>query len=576
MSEFLYHYHPVEPATWFYLSSLLTIGLFFKFSRLWSVRNLDILLLILLAPGLLFVHYGRELDRSQLEAASAAAAEAQAGDPKKPIGLVEGVADPATTEQPVKPPESANSPAPADEPVGEANRNNANGENANDSDASSDVVAATELAVDTARADDANSHSQVKNAEETHTESDANPSDDTRLGDTRPGDTEKSDLTATPPVPALPVPAPSDPEQPQRTAGERIQLYGYFWLFCLGGLLLVRLLADPTMVRRPLLEPNLSAGGLIFIGCSLFVFLMASVISRPERAETVSAATDNELTAEQEKEQDAVRQADGPGYALLSLMPSIAKKSLAILGHLTIVVGMVLIGYRHFDNLVMGAGTATLYLMLPYSALMTNEIKHVLPAASLVWAVLCYRRPLASGFFLGLAGGMSYYPLFLLPLWLSFYWPRGLVRFITGVVAVLVVLSFVLFSSGDVILNLRMMFGLVRPATSGLRGIWDDALGGWHPYYRIPVLAAFVVLASSMALWPAQKNLGTLLSCSAAVMVATQFWHGYGGGTYMAWYLPLLLLTIFRPNLEDRVALTVLAEGWLPKRFSVSASGKAA
>ena len=86
----------------------------------------------------------------------------------------------------------------------------------------------------------------------------------------------------------------------------------------------------------------------------------------------------------------------------------------------------------------------------------------------------------------------------------------------------------------------------------------------------------FASLSSSLAIWPAQKNLGTLLSCSAAVMVATQFWHGYGGGMYMAWYLPLLLLTIFRPNLEDRVALTVLGEGWLPRRLSVLPSGRAA
>ena len=34
----------------------------------------------------------------------------------------------------------------------------------------------------------------------------------------------------------------------------------------------------------------------------------------------------------------------------------------------------------------------------------------------------------------------------------------------------------------------------------------------------------------------------------------------------MGWYLPLLLLTIFRPNLEDRVALAVLGDGWLSYR----------
>ncbi len=366
-----------------------------------------------------------------------------------------------------------------------------------------------------------------------------------------------------------------DEESDTRSQGQRIQLYGYVWLFCASGLLLIRLLADPTMVRRPLLEPNLSAGGLTFIGCSLFVFLMANVISRP----VATGLTDDAVAfaaANEDGQIPPVTADEGPGYALLAGMPSPARKALAILAHLTIVMGMVLIGYRHFDNIVMGIGAATLYLMLPYTALMTNEFKHALPSACLVWAVVCYRRPLASGLCLGLACGMTYYPLFLLPLWISFYWPRGLLRFVAGVVTVLVALLFVLFSSADVLQNIRLMFGLMPPAMHNLRGIWDEQLGGWSTYYRIPVLAAFIALAGSMALWPAQKNLGTLLSCSAAVLVATQFWHGYGGGTYMAWYLPLVLLTIFRPNLEDRVALTVLAEGWLPRRLATLPSGKAA
>ena len=58
MSEILFQYHKVYPTTWVYLSSLLTIGLFFKFSRLLSVRNFDLIGLILFAPGLLLVEYG--------------------------------------------------------------------------------------------------------------------------------------------------------------------------------------------------------------------------------------------------------------------------------------------------------------------------------------------------------------------------------------------------------------------------------------------------------------------------------------------------------------------------------------
>src|SRR5690606_5403505 len=97
--------------------------------------------------------------------------------------------------------------------------------------------------------------------------------------------------------------------------------------------------------------------------------------------------------------------------------------------------------------------------------------------------------------------------------------------------------------------------------------------------YRIPVLTAFIALAGGLAIWPAQKNLGTLLSCSAAVMLAAQFWHANDGTTYLAWYIPLMLLTIFRPNLEDRVALRVVGEGWRPgkaKNSSGAAERKAA
>ena len=58
MSDILFHYYRVNPTTWFYLSSLLSLSLFFKFNRIWSVRNLDLLGLVLLAPGLLAVEYG--------------------------------------------------------------------------------------------------------------------------------------------------------------------------------------------------------------------------------------------------------------------------------------------------------------------------------------------------------------------------------------------------------------------------------------------------------------------------------------------------------------------------------------
>ncbi len=90
------------------------------------------------------------------------------------------------------------------------------------------------------------------------------------------------------------------------------------------------------------------------------------------------------------------------------------------------------------------------------------------------------------------------------------------------------------------------MFGWTSLSPDVVAGFWSFYESA-NPY-RLSVLAGYVALCASFALWPAPKNLGTLLSCSAAVMLGTQFWQPQEGGLYMGWYLPLLLLTIFPPE----------------------------
>ena len=57
MDYILDHYSLNEP-TWFYLSLLLVIAVFFRFNRIWSLRNLDLLLLLSFSPGLLLLKGG--------------------------------------------------------------------------------------------------------------------------------------------------------------------------------------------------------------------------------------------------------------------------------------------------------------------------------------------------------------------------------------------------------------------------------------------------------------------------------------------------------------------------------------
>ena len=440
MSDILFHYYRVNPTTWFYLASLLSIALFFKFNRLLSVRNLDLLGLILLAPGLLAVEYG---------------------------GF---------------------------------------------------------------------------------------------------------------------------------KASAAVQELGFVWLFAVSGLLLVRMLLDCTMVRRPMLEPNLSTGGLVFLGISLLVFLLANVITtRPQREDIAGAAGAERLRA-----RDAAVDPDqlarlGPGYPLLFLLPQISTQHwfadaaadpptadasrrvvqettarvMAIAAQLAIVTGMVFVGWRHFENVRLGIAAAVLYLLLPYTATMTGRVDHGLPGALIVWAVAAYRMPFVAGGLVGLAMGTIYYPVFLLPLWCSFYWERGIRRFATGVAAALVclVLALLVVRGPDSVAfaaQVRQMFGWIFPNEVTLEGFW--ALPAHDAVFRLPVLAAFVAMMATLAIWPSPKNLGTLMSCTAAVLIGAQFWKAHNGGLFMAWFLPVLLLVVFRPNLENRVALLMLEPEWFPPR----------
>ena len=472
--EFPFGYERIAATTWAYLSSLLMLCVFFKFNRFWSVRNVDLFLIILLAPGILFIEGGKRWIAENNEPAVIAPATQDSDDAQSP--------------------------------------------------------------------DDASDEPQpIQTVTETAEEIDLN----------------------------LP--------------GYQLQRWGYYWLFAAGLLFMIRMLLDPLLVRRPILEPNLTIGGLVFMGCSLMIFLFANVVTSQPTSDDLRGARDAvkmlQRDATDESERKQLRRS-GPGYTLFNLFPIIPSfgnpddiletdpdtaqnmnryvvtaKSLAITSQVFIVLGLILMGYYHFNSFLMGVGMAVIYLMLPYTAVFTGYVLHSLPGALLVWALLLFRRPLAAGIFLGLATGVSYYPLFLLPLWISFYWEKGLARFLIGMFAAFTVciagLAFTSPDIGSFMTQLRAMFGFWLPLMDGLEGIW--ALG-WDHWFRLPIMVAFLALCISFAFWPTRKHVGTLIAYSCAIMVAVQFWHGFGGGLYMAWYVPLALMAFFRPNMDGRVA----------------------
>lgn len=415
MEEILRGYHVNEP-TWFYLSLLLILAVFFKFGRMWSVRNLDLTLLLSLAPGLLLV---------------------------------------------------------------------------------------------------------------------------------------KSTHTALNPI-----------TQTQDSIGT----LGYCWLFAVSGLLLFRLLFDWALTRRPRMEQNLNPAGMAFLCAAAMLFQTTKIVTEVPDAGTMDLVSKADDLL---KRQDATAnetvvdpgKVTGPAGRLLvtpvlPLMggPEIAAaRAIAFLSHLAVLFGLIAVGRWHFSDTNLGLAMGTLYLLLPVTAYDVTKVNHLLPAALIVWAVAAHRRPTIAGGLLGLACGTLFFPVFLLPIWMAFYWKRGALKFSLALVLTgAVLLGSLVLTSADSLSFKRQTLGSID--WSVLKFQAEGGIGFWslyNPAYRIPVFATFIVLLVALSVWPLKKNIETLLANSAAIIVATQFWYPDQGGIYVLWYLPLMLVVTFRPRLAN-------------------------
>jgi hypothetical protein len=445
--------------TWFYFSFLLAVALFFKFSRLLSIRNLDVVTIFLLVPGLLLLQEARGRAATAGEVAQAAALVGDAG-----------------------------------------------------------LAAA--------------GASQTGLA---------------GLG-------RFSGAMVTP------------------TGTSTALWLGYVWLLAGSIYLLLRCGLDLVLVRRPALAPNLNSGGLAWLAGAMFISL-AAVAFRPvpvaapvgSEESTVEATVraNSSTSRAPTPETPDTRETVGQPSAMVTLAQDqfeslvVLKRSFAILCHLMVVVGLVLVARLHFQDITAGMAAATFYLLLPYTGYFVGQVHHVLPMVFVVWALVCYRWPTLAGVLLGLAVGTTFFPVLIVPLWISFYWRRGAGRFTVACVLValacVVITLLILWWYGD--LERALAHTLALPdwqpwhwRAPSHEGFWT----GFHWAYRTPVFILYAALVAVTAFWPYPKNLAHVLALSAAVLIGLQLWYADQGGVYVLWYLPLVLLMIFRPNLADR------------------------
>jgi hypothetical protein len=251
-----------------------------------------------------------------------------------------------------------------------------------------------------------------------------------------------------------------------------------------------------------------------------------------------------------------IRIAPLPGQLKQERPQVIARRVLALLAHLAMVLGLLGIGWRLYDRPITGMAMAACYLVLPYTRMSLVDSGQLVSAALILGAIFWYTRPIVAGVLIGLAAGWVPACLGLIALWCGFYWGRGATRF-TLVAAGVVAACAVVARSVPGLADWARALGARSIVEVGLLPHFEPGGAGsfWATIdssYRLPVLIAYLLLVIGTMSWPADKSLAELIALSVALLVACQFWYLAKGGALVMLYLPLAIAMMFRPTLATR------------------------
>lgn len=208
-------------------------------------------------------------------------------------------------------------------------------------------------------------------------------------------------------------------------------------------------------------------------------------------------------------------------------------------------------------------------------------VSHIVPASVTLVAFRYLDKPPAAGALLAAAAAFGFYPAFMFPTWLGYYWGdsrRAALRFTIGFsVVCLVVGVWVLLASRPAD-GLGLVATIVRdtlghqtdPNVYGRTpfGFWGQQTGVWRwlfqpltgqsamlsPFFML--YCAFLTLTAMLA-----RNVGLvgLALLTSAVALGANLWKIHATGAYLAWYYPFLLIGVLGPGIlisRRRAAVT--------------------
>jgi hypothetical protein len=260
-----------------------------------------------------------------------------------------------------------------------------------------------------------------------------------------------------------------------------------------------------------------------------------------------------------------------PAFGVYVLPPVLASKLATITFHLVGVAALFIAGRRMLGSRA-AWGVVALYCGSAYIMGVGGEremiggmtfASHIAPAAVTMAAFAALPRPAVAGALLATAMATLFWPAFLFPAWLGYYWPdRKRARdYVLGfVVASLLIGVPVLLRSQRI--EGRGMISTIQHETQGHQqdpnAYGSSTFGFWglrtdaRELLREPLIAgqpntapafllfaAFVIGSFFLARGRTDVQLALL---TGALAIGSQLWKIHGTGVYVAWYYGFLLL----------------------------------
>ena len=205
-------------------------------------------------------------------------------------------------------------------------------------------------------------------------------------------------------------------------------------------------------------------------------------------------------------------------------------------------------------------------------------VSHTAPTACVLLALALVGRPFLAGSVLAIGAGVLFYPAFFFPLWAGwFFWrKRGVVQFISGFTLTGLAIGLLVFfgtrtSEGESAMGLFLQSTLEHQEGTGakeygssllsfwgthpeLAGFWQTPFFGDSSLFK-PTFLGFGGLALLGFVLARGRDVARLAALTAMLGAAVQLWKTHAAGTYVEWYLPLLLIAIYaRPELVPGLA----------------------